>query len=80
MVQVIQDGLKCHGTHQLLVYAEDVNTLGGSVHTVKERLEASVRTSMGIGLKVCGTPKKTSKIKFSKMHKVCRLESKYQTS
>jgi hypothetical protein len=35
-VQVIQDGLKLNGTHQLVVYADDVNILGGSVHTVKE--------------------------------------------
>jgi len=35
-VQVNQNGLKCNGTHQLLVYADDVNRLGGSVHTIKE--------------------------------------------
>jgi len=35
--QVNQDGLKLNGTHQLLVYAYDVNILGGSVHTVKEK-------------------------------------------
>ena len=35
-VQVNQDNLKLNGTHQLLVYADDVNILGGSVHTVKE--------------------------------------------
>ena len=35
-VQVNQDGLKLNGTHQLLAYADDVNILGGSVHTVKE--------------------------------------------
>jgi len=34
--QVNQDGLKLNGTHQLLAYADDVNILGGSVHTVKE--------------------------------------------
>jgi hypothetical protein len=28
-----QDGLKLNGTRQLLVYADDVNTLGRSVHT-----------------------------------------------
>jgi hypothetical protein len=35
-VQVYQDGLKLNGTHQLLAYADDVNILGGSVHTVHE--------------------------------------------
>jgi len=34
-VKIIRDGLKLNGTHQLLVYADDVNILGGSVHTVK---------------------------------------------
>jgi hypothetical protein len=34
-VQVIQDDLKLNGTHQLLVYANDVNVFGGSVHTLK---------------------------------------------
>jgi hypothetical protein len=34
-VQVNQDGLKLNGMHQLLAYADDVNILGGSVHTVK---------------------------------------------
>ena len=34
-VQVNQDGLKLNGTHQFLVYVNDVNILGGRVHTVK---------------------------------------------
>jgi hypothetical protein len=33
-VQINQDGLKLNGTHLLLVYANDVNILRGSVHTV----------------------------------------------
>ena len=37
-VQVNQDGLKLNGTHQLLAYADDVNILEGSVHTVKENV------------------------------------------
>jgi hypothetical protein len=39
-VQVNQDGLNLNGTHQLLAYVDDVNMLGGSVHTVKENVEA----------------------------------------
>ena len=42
MVQVNQDGLILNGTHQVLVYADDVNILGGSVITVKENVEALV--------------------------------------
>ena len=41
-VQVNQDGLKLNGTHQLLAYADDVNVVGGSIHTVKENAEALV--------------------------------------
>ena len=39
-VQVNQDGLKLNSTHQLHAYADDVNILGGSAHTVKENAEA----------------------------------------
>jgi len=34
--QVKQDGMKLNGTHQLLVYANDVNVLGGSLHTTEK--------------------------------------------
>jgi len=34
-VQVNRDGLKLNGAHQLLAYADDVNILGGSIHTLK---------------------------------------------
>ena len=30
------DGFKLNGTHQLLVYADYVKTLGGGLHTTKE--------------------------------------------
>jgi len=39
-IQVNQDGLKLNGTHRLLVYADDVNILGGSLHNVRENAEA----------------------------------------
>ena len=51
-VQVNQDGLKLNGTHQILVYADDVNMLGGSVRTIEKIMEASVVTSKETGLEV----------------------------
>ena len=51
-VQVIQDGLKLNGTHQLLVYADNVNILGESVHTIKENAEALAVASKETGLEV----------------------------
>ena len=44
-IQVNQNVLKLNGAHQLLVYADDVNVLGGSIHTVKENAEALVVAS-----------------------------------
>jgi hypothetical protein len=38
-VQVNQSGLKLNGTHRLLVYADDVIILGGSVHIMKINTE-----------------------------------------
>ena len=38
-VQVNRDGLKLNGTHQLLAYADGVNILRGSIHTVKKELQ-----------------------------------------
>jgi hypothetical protein len=51
-VQVNQDGLKLNGTHQLVAYADDVNILGGSVHTVQENSDALVVATKEIGLEV----------------------------
>jgi hypothetical protein len=34
MIQVSQDCLKLNGTHQLLVFANDVGVLGGNVPAV----------------------------------------------
>jgi len=50
--QVNQDGLNLNGTHQLLDYADDVNTLGRNAHTVKKNTEALVVASKETGLQV----------------------------
>ena len=44
--------MKLNGRHQLLAYADDVNILGGSVHTVKENGEALIVVSMENGQEV----------------------------
>jgi len=44
--------LKLNGTLQLLAYADDVNILGGSVHTVKENAEGLVVAAKEIRLEV----------------------------
>ena len=44
--------MKLNGTHRLLAYADDVNILGGSVHTVKKNAEALVAATKETGLEV----------------------------
>jgi len=44
-VQVNPDGFQLNGTHQRLIYADDVNILGGSVHNIKKNIEALVVAS-----------------------------------
>jgi len=51
-VQVNEDGLKLNCTHQLLAYADDVNILGGNMHTLKENAEALVAATRETGLEV----------------------------
>jgi len=51
-VQVNQNGLKLNGTHQLLAYVDDVNILGGSIHTLKKHAEALVAATREFGLEV----------------------------
>jgi hypothetical protein len=44
--------LKLNGTHQLLVYADDVDILGGSIHSIKKNAEGLVVASKETGLEV----------------------------
>jgi hypothetical protein len=51
-VQVNQEGFKLGGTHQLLVYADDVTILGRSIHSIKKNTGVSAVASKAIGLEV----------------------------
>jgi hypothetical protein len=51
-LQANKDGLKLNDTHQLSVYADDVNILGGSIHTSRKNREALLIASKKIGLEV----------------------------
>ena len=51
-VELNQNGLKVNGTHQLLVYADDVNIMGGSVRNTKKNTDALVVDSNETGLEL----------------------------
>jgi len=51
-VQVNQEGLKLNGAHQLLVYADDVNILGGSIYIIQKNAEALIVASKETELEV----------------------------
>jgi len=50
MVQANRDGLKLNGTYHFLVYADDVNAMGGRIHTIKKHTEPLLIASKETGL------------------------------
>jgi hypothetical protein len=62
--QVNQDSLKENVMYQILVYADDVNILGGSVYTMKKNTEDLLVASRETGLEV--TTEKTKYMVMSR--------------
>ena len=60
--------MKFNGTHQLLVYAVDVNILGGSIYVIRKDTEALVVVSKETGLLV-----NADKTKYMVMSRIRRM-------
>ena len=73
-VRVNQEGLQLNCTHQILVYADDVNILGGSIRTLKKNTKDLVVTSKETGLEV--NSDRTKYMVISKSE--CKTMSQYR--
>jgi hypothetical protein len=65
-VQENQMELKLNGTHQLLVYADNVKLLGDNIDTIKKNTETVIDTSKGVGLDIIA--EKTKYMLLSRHH------------
>ena len=48
IVQVNKESLKLNGTHQLLVYTDDVNIVGGNTDTIRKNTEVLVIANLKV--------------------------------
>jgi hypothetical protein len=73
MVQENQVGRILNGTHQLLAYADDVNTLGENIVTIQRNTKALLDASKDVGLEV--NPEKSKYLLVSRCQKAGQRQS-----
>ena len=66
--------MKLNGTHQLLAYADDVNILGVSIHTLKENAEALLAATREIGLEVSADKTKYMSSKWRRLAHIIKKD------